>query len=159
MSAETGAESGAESGAEKLLLTQRGTVYPRHLDHMGHMNIQFYMARFDEAVWNLFHGIGLSPSYLRDQNRGMAALETNIRYFKELFAGEVIAVHSGVLRVGDTSLRFVQEMRNGETGEVAAVMRGVAVHMDRGARRPLPFPAEVAERAQDFLVDDAEAMQ
>ncbi len=32
----------AETGADKLLLTYRGTVYPRHLDHMDHMNIQYY---------------------------------------------------------------------------------------------------------------------
>ena len=137
----------------ELQLTYRGTVYPQHLDHMDHMNIQFYMAKFDEAVWNLFHQIGLSPSALRAENRGMAALETNIRYHTELFAGDVVDVHSGVLKVGETSLRFVQEMRNGETGEIAAVMRVVAVHLDRTARRPVPFPEAVATRAREFLVD------
>lgn len=143
----------AETGADKLLLTYRGTVYPQHLDHMDHMNIQFYMAKFDEGVWNLFHRIGLTPSYLRAENRGMAALETNVRYLEELFAGDVVAVHSGVLRVGETSLRFVQEMRHGETGKTAAIMRAVAVHLDRAARRPVPFPEAVAARARALVVD------
>ncbi len=143
----------AEAGTEALLLTYRGTVYPQHLDHMDHMNIQYYMAKFDEAVWNLFHRVGLTPSYLRAENRGMAALETNVRYLEELFAGDVVAVHSGVLRVGETSLGFVQEMRNGETGETAAIMRVVAVHLDRARRRPVPFPAAIAARARDLIVD------
>ncbi len=147
----------AETGADKLLLTYRGTVYPWHLDHMEHMNIQHYMAKFDEAVWNLFHRIGLTPSYLRAENRGMAALETNVRYLKELFAGDVVGVHSGLLRVGETSLSFVQEMRNGETGETAAVMRVVAVHLDRAQRRPVPFPEAVAARARALVVDYPEA--
>ncbi len=147
----------AETGADKLLMTYRGTVYPQHLDHMDHMNIQYYMAKFDEAVWNLFHRIGLTPSYLRAEHRDMAALETNVRYLEELFAGDVVAVHSGVLRVGETSLRFVQEMRNGETGETAAIMRVVAVHLDRAARRSVPFPEAIAARARALVVDYPEA--
>lgn len=147
----------AETGADKLLLTYRGTVYPQHLDHMEHMNIQYYMAKFDEAVWNLFHRIGLTPSYLRAEHRGMAALETNVRYLEELFAGDVVAVHSGVLRVGETSLRFVQEMRNGETGETAAIMRGVAVHLDRAQRRPVPLSEAIAARARALVIDYPEA--
>ena len=59
----------AEAGTGGLLLTCRGTVYPWHLNHMDFMNIQYYMARFDEAVWNLFHRIGLTPSYLRAERR------------------------------------------------------------------------------------------
>ncbi len=63
----------AEAGTGQLLLTYRGTVYPQHLDHMDHMNIQYYMAKFDEVVWNLFHRIGLTPSYLRAEHRDRAA--------------------------------------------------------------------------------------
>ena len=146
-----------ETGADKLLLTYRGTVYPQHLDHMDHMNIQYDMAKFDQAAWNLFHRIGLTPSYPRAEHRGMAALETNGRDLDELFAGDAVAVHSGVLRVGATSLRFVQEMRSGETGETAAIMRGVAVHHDRAQRRPVPFPEAVAARARALVVDHPEA--
>ena len=59
----------AEAGTGELLLTYRGTVYPQHLDHRDHMNIQYDMAKFDEAVWNLFHRIGRTPSYLRAARR------------------------------------------------------------------------------------------
>ncbi len=147
----------AETGTGELLLTYRGTVYPQHLDHMDHMNIEYDMAEFDQAAWNLFHRIGLTPSYLRAEHRGMAALETNVRDLEEFFAGDAVAVHSGVLRVGATSLRFVQGMRNGETGETAAIMRGVAVHLDRAQRRPVPVLEAVAARARALVVDYPEA--
>ncbi len=62
----------AEAGTGELLLTYRRTVCPQHLDHMDHMNIQYYMAKFDEAVWNLFHRIGLTLSYLRAEHRPVA---------------------------------------------------------------------------------------
>ena len=42
--------------------TYRGTVYPWQCDHVGHMNIMWYVGKFDEANWNLFARLGLTPS-------------------------------------------------------------------------------------------------
>ncbi len=142
-----------ESPGGELILTYRGAVYPRHLDHMGHMNVQFYVAKFDEAVWHLFDRIGVTTDYIRDHNRGMAAVEMHIRYLKELHAGDLVSVRSGLLRVGGRSIDLVQEMRLGEAGELAAVEKITAVHLDREARRAVPFPEAIAARARDHLVD------
>ncbi len=144
----------ASSPDGEMVLTYRGAVYPRHLDHMGHMNIQFYIAKFDAAVWHLFDRIGVTADYIRTHNRGMAAVEMNVRYLKELGAGDLVSVRSGVLKVGGRTLDLVQEMRLGEAGELAAVMRVTAVHLDREARRAVPFPEEIAARARALLVDD-----
>ena len=38
--------------------TYRGVVYPWSVDHVGHMNVQFYTARFDEASWQLLGHLG-----------------------------------------------------------------------------------------------------
>ncbi len=146
----------APSPDSEMALTHRGAVYPRHLDHMGHMNIQFYIAKFDAAVWHLFDRIGVTADDIREHNRGMAAVEMNVRYLKDLGAGDLVSVHSGVLKVGERSLDVVQEMRLGETGELAAVMRVTAVHLDREAHRAVPFPEEIAARARDHSVDDSE---
>jgi hypothetical protein len=52
------------------LLTYRGAIYPWHCDHMGHMNVMWYVGKFDEATWHLFAQIGMTPSYLRESGRG-----------------------------------------------------------------------------------------
>jgi acyl-CoA thioester hydrolase len=134
------------------ITTYRGTVYPRHLDHMGHMNVQYYVEKFDEGVWHLFASLGLTPGYMRERKRGMAAVEMNIKYKRELYAGDLIVVRSGVLAVTERSLRMMHEMTNGETGEVAAVQEAVAVHLDREARRAIAFPEEIAARARERIV-------
>ena len=54
--------------------TYRGAVYPWHCDHMGHMNVMWYVGKFDEGTWNLFSSIGLTAPFLRTQGRGMAAV-------------------------------------------------------------------------------------
>ncbi len=157
---ETGAvmseSPGNETPGGEMILTYRGAVYPRHLDHMGHMNVQFYVAKFDAAVWHLFDRIGVSPDYIREHNRGMAAVEMHLRYLKELRAGDLVSVRSGVLRVGGRSLDLVQEMRLGEAGELAAVQKITAVHLDRQAHRAVPFPEDIAARARAHLVPDPE---
>ena len=144
----------ARSPGGELFLTYRGAVYPRHLDHMGHMNVQYYVAKFDEAVWHLFDRIGVTTDYIREHQRGMAAVEMNIRYLKELGAGDLVSVRSGLLKVGGRSIDLVQEMRLGEAGELTAVQKITAVHLDREARRAVPFPEEIAARARALLVDD-----
>ena len=42
-------------------ITYRGAVYPWHCDHVGHMNVMWYVGKFDEATWNLFHRVGTCP--------------------------------------------------------------------------------------------------
>ncbi|UZD54507.1 acyl-CoA thioesterase [Caldimonas aquatica] len=61
-----------------LVETYRGTVYPWHCDHMGHMNVMWYVGKFDEATWQLLTMLGLSPAWLRENRRGMVALDQRI---------------------------------------------------------------------------------
>src|SRR6266852_452235 len=131
--------------------TYRGTVYPWQCDHVGHMNIMWYVGKFDEANWNLFARIGLTPTYLRESGRGMAAVQQNINYRRELLAGDIVEVTSLLLEVRDKSIRFRHEMRNAETGEVAAVCETTGVHMDRQARKSAPFADSIRNTAAALL--------
>ena len=131
-----------------LVETYRGAVFPWHCDHMGHMNVMWYVGKFDEATWNLFATIGMTPAMLREQGRAMAAVQQNISYRRELYAGDVVAVRSGILEVRDKVVRFVHEMRNAASGEIAAVCELTGVHIDASERKSRPFSAEVLARAR-----------
>jgi acyl-CoA thioester hydrolase len=131
--------------------TYRGAVYPWQCDHIGHMNIMWYVGKFDEANWNLFARLGLTPTYLRESGRGMAAVQQNISYKRELLAGDIVEVHSRLLEIRDRSIRFVHEMRNAETGEVAATCETTGVHMDRTQRKSALFAPGVRAVAEQHL--------
>ena len=135
----------------KTEVTYRGAVYPWHCDHVGHMNVMWYVGKFDEATWNLFARIGLTPAYLRETSRGMAAAQQNITYKRELLAGDVVEVRSCLLEIGNKSIRFVHEMRNAETGEIAAICEITGVHLDRQARKSVAFAETIRRRAGDFI--------
>jgi acyl-CoA thioester hydrolase len=115
------------------------------------MNIVSYGAKFDEANWVFFCEIGLTPSYLRSERYGMAGVQQNITYSRELFAGDVIEISSQVLEVGDKRLRVRHEMRNIETGEVAAACEITAVHLDKQAHKSCEFPPAIHAAAEGLL--------
>lgn len=133
------------------LVTYRGAVYPSQCDHMGHMNVAWYVAKFDEATWQLFAASGLTRSRLRADGLGMAGVEQHIEYKRELYAGDVVTVTSAILEVKDKAIRFTHEMRNDESGEVAATTVLVAVHLDAATRRARAFPSDVRERACSMI--------
>lgn len=126
--------------------TYRGVVYPWQMDHMGHMNVQFYTAFFDEATWHFFAEIGITPGYLRENHRGMAAVEQRTLYKQELHAGALIRITSELLEMKPKGIRFLHRMYNCETGEEAASTELFAVHIDAEARKSVPFPEDLIRR-------------
>ena len=141
------------------LITYRGAVYPWHCDHMGHMNVMHYVGKFDEALWNLFAQIGITPGYLREHSRGMAALEQHIRYERELLAGDVVRIESRVSDIAPKVIHVSQTMFNAELGHVAASMTLVGVHLDTKLRRAVPFPEAIAHAALSRHSRDAAPQQ
>ena len=90
-----------------FILTYRGTVYPWHCDHMGHMNVMWYVGKFDEATWQLLASVGLSGTRLRTENVGMVAVEQHLEYKRELRAGDLLTIRSSVQEVREKSIFFV----------------------------------------------------
>ena len=131
--------------------TYRGTVYPWQCDHVGHMNVRWYVGKFDEATWNLFAGIGLTPAYIRDSGNGMAAVQQNLTYRRELMPGDIVVVRSRIEAVGDKSITFIHEMFDASTDEIAARCELSAVHMDRTKRRSSPFPDAIRRQIDASL--------
>jgi len=122
---------------------------------MGHMNVMWYVGKFDEATWQLFAVLGMTPSFLREQQRGMAAVQQEISYLRELHAGDLITISSRVLEIREKVLRFAHEMRNLETGEIAATTTLTGVHLDTYLRKSCPFSPAVLERARELIQENA----
>lgn len=136
----------------ELFVTYRGTVYPHQCDHNGHMNVMWYVGKFDEATWQMFAAIGVSPTFLRQEGRGVAAVRQNIAYRRELCAGDVVTVRSGILEMRALQIRFYHEMANDDTGEVAAATQITGLLLDIHTRKPCPFPAQIIEQGLQRVV-------
>lgn len=136
--------------AEKML-TYKGLVYPWHCDHMGHMNVMWYVGKFDEATWAFFGHLGLTAKMLRSSDRGMAAVEQQISYQREAFPGDMLEVYTRPIKVTTKSIRFVSEMIDAETKEVLAICELVGVHLDTSTRKSTALPESIREKAMAMI--------
>jgi acyl-CoA thioester hydrolase len=136
-----------ETRMSEFTITHRGTVYPWQCDHMGHMNVMWYVAKFDESSWQLLSWLALTRTRFARDGAGMAAVEQRIEYKRELRAGDVVTIRSTVLEVKDKVIRMRHEMTNDDTGDLVAVTELVGVHMEMKARRACSLPSDMRERA------------
>jgi acyl-CoA thioester hydrolase len=130
------------------LRTYQGVVYPWQCDHVGHMNVMWYVGKFDEATWFFLDAIGLTRTLLAAERRGMAAVEQRIAYERELLAGDAIAVETTLLEVRPRVLRFAHRMLVADGNATAAVMMQTTVHLDLAARKAVTLPDAVRRAAE-----------
>jgi acyl-CoA thioester hydrolase len=134
----------------KSFETFRGGVFPWEIDIMGHMNVRYYTAKFDDATLQLFGALGLTVAYFKGQDRGMAAVQQNTTYGRELLAGDLIEVKSEILEVGKRKIKFLHRMYECLSGDEASTCEITGVHIDRMLRRSTPFPAQIREKALEM---------
>jgi len=115
--------------------------------------VMWYTGKFDEASLHFLAGLGLTPSFLRRENRLMAALQQNTTYKRELLAGDIITIRSGILEMKEKTIRFFHEMRNDDTGELAAVTELTGVYMDAATRKSTPFPENILKRGRAMAAE------
>lgn len=131
--------------------TYRGFVYPWEMDHVGHMNVQFYVRRFDEASWHFLLALGIGSLYLRDNRRGVVALEQNVRYRREVLAGSLLVIRTRLLEISEKRARYVHVMADCEREEVTADMELLVTQIDTERRRSVPWPTHVVDLGRRWL--------
>jgi acyl-CoA thioesterase FadM len=131
--------------------TARDTIKPWEVDVLGYAAFPAYVHRFSAANGHVLAGFGVTPAYMRAENRGFSTFEFRLRFPGSLRAGDPVLVRSGLLHVGTSSMRFLHRMANARTGEVVATLEQAGVHLDMEARRPTPLPDAFRERARAML--------
>ncbi|MBO6549419.1 MAG: acyl-CoA thioesterase [Rhizobiales bacterium] len=134
-----------------MIETYRGVVYPNQLDHMGHMNVQWYTSKFDEATWHVFANIGITNTYIKEKNCGMAALEQKINYKAEVMPGDLLVVRSEILKIENKTIKFRHYMFDADKDSLSATSELIAVHLDREKRKAIPLPDFVKEYCDRFI--------
>lgn len=141
----------------RWLETFRGLVYPAQCDDMGHMNVQHYVAAFDQAMWHLVHEIGYRKPIVPGKGHGFADVRHLLEYRSELPAGALYRIISGVGKVGRSSLVTVHRMYAAATEELAAKCEMTSVYFDLSARTSYPLPQSLREAASSLVSPNDEA--
>ena len=136
-----------------MIETYRGVVYPNQTDHMGHMNVQWYTSKFDEATWHLFSHVGMTNEYMTANNVGMAALEQTTKYKSEVMAGDLLYIKTTVLEVGSKTLRFLHTMYDAATDKEVSTSELVGVHLDREVRKGCELTQAVRSKCEQLITN------
>jgi acyl-CoA thioesterase FadM len=139
-------------GSEGFLDSARDTVKPWEIDVFGQSAFPFYIHRFSAGGIQTFAAFGMTPAYMREQRRGMSTFEFQLAFRGALHAGDPVHVKTGLLHLGNSSIRVFHRMFHGRTGVLVASLDQFGVHLDVDARRPTPLPDALRERAQSLLV-------
>jgi len=135
----------------KVFETYRGFVYPWMIDHVGHMNVQFYVGRFDEASWHFLARLGCGPAFLKENQRGFVGGEQQIEYKHEVTSGTLIHVTTELLEIKRKTVRYVHRMVNSETEQVVASMNLLAIYFDTEQRKSAELPQSVLDLGRAIL--------
>jgi acyl-CoA thioester hydrolase len=130
----------------------RDTVKPAELDLSGGLALSHYIHRFSAANGHAIAAFGMTPAYMRAEQRGFSTFEFQLELGDGLRAGDAVRVRSAVCHVGSSSLRLFHVMTREPGDEVVATLEQSGVHFDQAARRPSPLPEPLRERARALLV-------
>ncbi|MFJ7150473.1 acyl-CoA thioesterase [Streptomyces sp. NPDC100445] len=130
----------------------RVTVRGYETDTQGHVNQAVYLNYAEHARWSLLDAAGITQTRLVGEGVGPVALETTVRYRRELLAGDEIDITCVFEWGGGKTFRILQEIRRTD-GTVAAEITAVTGLLDLAERRLVADPAGVfKELASDPAV-------
>jgi acyl-CoA thioester hydrolase len=126
----------------------RGKVLPEWIDINGHMNVAYYVLAFDIAVDALWLDFGLSNEHIQLNNSSTFAVESHVRYRRELLLGEPFVVTSQILAFDEKRIHQFQRMYHATQGYLAASAEWMNLHVDMNSRRVSPWPDRILEKIQ-----------
>jgi acyl-CoA thioester hydrolase len=141
-----------------LPILYRVTVTDEQLDVMGHMNIRWYMAFFDDGDWQLLANLGATTAYFQENQAGSFALQHFIRYLAEVRVGETVVIKGRLIGRSANGKRFhyLLFMVNESTNTLAATMECLASHADLASRRTAPFPPHILAKIDTLIAAHAQ---
>ena len=129
----------------------QGMLYPLEIDHMGHANVRYYSRAFNEAAYFTFTTAGITPAFMRANDRGMAAVTENFLYRREILPGDLVAVRTCFIGFSAKSLHVWGVMIDPVSDEICAVNDQICVHLDTVARKAVPWPKEIYDKGTSLV--------
>ncbi len=131
-------------------------VKSSEIDHLGHMNVRFYMERAQRANKALMESLGLGPAACEALGGRLAQNDSYTRYHREQFVGSMLQVRGGVLEASAEGLSLYFEVVNDAKAQVAASFIIGASMCDRATRARLPLPPEAVAKAAAKTIEAPE---
>lgn len=132
------------------LILYRGFVNTWECDEMGHMNVQFYMAKLEEGLHHMRVALGLPSVISSRQPVALRVTSNHVRFLAEQRASDVLIIEGGISQADEGGLTVYSEMVNPATDRVAATFQSRLEGWNIESAEPSPVPGNVLARANDL---------
>lgn len=132
--------------ANTPLTCLESVVHPGWVDYNGHMNDGAYGVAFSHATDALMDWLGIDAAFRKEYRHTLFTLETHIRYLREAYEGEHLAIDALLLDHDIKRLHVFFTMRHPDDETLLSTCEIMLMSIDRITGRPAPFPRPIAER-------------
>ena len=142
----------APTTIEGFIPTVRSRVKPTDLDSDGKFSLAAFVHRFTAACLQALAAIGGTSTYMEAERRGYSTFELALQLTGSPQLGRPVLVETGIVHLGNSSIRFVHRMCDPVTGCEFARLGQFGVQLDLDARRPVALPEALRLAVARLLV-------
>jgi acyl-CoA thioesterase FadM len=135
----------------RLVPTAAGRLQPSDLDEFDRLGLCGLIHKFTDSSVQIGAAIGLTADYIKSARRGFSTFEFRVVISGVLRLGDVYRNRTGIAHLGNSSLRFLHVMSDGDGHEVARLGQ-YGVQLDLDKRRPAGLAPELRERAERLVL-------
>ena len=136
----------------KKVVTFKGAVMTWQCDSNRHMNVMYYVHKYEHAGRIFVIEMGLTKDFLDAHGYGVVVLEQNIKYLREVYEDDCLIIESSLLSIGNKAFTVFHEMYLLDTRELVSSTKIVSVLFDKTTRKAMPFPSELKRRIEQKMV-------
>jgi acyl-CoA thioesterase FadM len=137
---------------EGFIPTARDRVKPMDLGPEGEFALAAFVHRFTAGCVQALAAIGASSSYLEAERRGYSTFELALQITRSPRLGNPVLVETGIVHLGNSSIRFVHRMCDPADGSEFARLGQFGVQLDLETRRPAALPEALRAAAARLLI-------
>jgi len=137
---------------EEFIPTARDRVKPIDMDPDGNFALAAFVHRFTAGCVQALAAIGATASYLEAERRGFSTFELALQVTGLPRLGSPVRVETGVVHLGNSSIRLVHWMCDPADGSEFARLSQFGVQLDLDTRRPAALPEALRSAAARLVV-------
>lgn len=118
---------------------------------MGHMNVQFYVQRAEDAVAHLARHLGLGPSVAREANARLIPVQHHMRFHRELRPGAPYWLRAAPVYVAQNQIAITVEMLATADDAIAFALTGLYQWTDIVSRAVLDMSDAARDKARALV--------
>ncbi len=140
------------NGIEQFIPTVRDRIKPMDLDSGGRLALPAFVHRFTAGSIQALTAIGATSAYMKTERRGYSTFELALQVTGSPRSGDPVLVETGIVHLGNSSLRFIHRMCDPANGAEYARLGQFGVQLDLDTRRPAALPERLRAAAARLLV-------